>query len=270
MGAATTELVRVERLEGQPFATAFLQREPVNAMSLALWRALAVAIERLEADPEVRGVIIASGLRRPIFTAGQDLREIYAPLTTTEATREVWLAMNACLRHIFASPLASVAAIKGACPAGGCLLSLACDWRIIVESGSIGLNEVAIGIPLPQTMAALAARVVGTAEADRLALSGAMLPPQEALRVGLVDAVVPHDELMAAAEGAMLRMLSVPEHSRAETKRLLRRGFAREWQGAAEAEAAAMWERFSSPEVVGHLGAVLQRLSKSKMWRSRL
>lgn len=76
--------------------------------------------------------------------------------------------------------------------------------------------------------------------------------------------------LQAAAEGAMLRMLSVPEHSRAETKRLLHSGFAREWQGAAEAEAAAMWERFSSPEVVGHLGAVLQRLSKSKKWRSRL
>lgn len=107
-------------------------------MSLALWRALTAAIERLEADPEVgyftgwpmmlsecahhacyllpsavsgaaqrcpsltghsisrlfaaaqvRGVIIASGLRRPIFTAGQDLREIYAPLTTKEATRSV-------------------------------------------------------------------------------------------------------------------------------------------------------------------------------------
>lgn len=118
-------------------------------MSLALWRALAAAIERLEADPEVgyftscpmtvsewahhacyllpsaaggaatalplarhsisrlfaaaqvRGVIIASGLRRPIFTAGQDLREIYAPLTTTEATRSVpacctpWLRLQA-------------------------------------------------------------------------------------------------------------------------------------------------------------------------------
>ncbi|PRW56572.1 enoyl hydratase isomerase [Chlorella sorokiniana] len=247
-----------------------LQREPVNAMSLGLWRALAAAVERLEADPEVRGVIIASGLRRPIFTAGQDLREIYAPLTTKDATREVWLAMNGCLRRIFASPLATIAAIKGACPAGGCLLTLACDRRIITDSGSIGLNEVAIGIPLPLTMAALAARVVGTAEADRLALSGAMLAPAEALRVGLVDEVVPGAKLMAAAEAAMLRMLCVPEHSRAETKRLLRSGFAREWEVLAEAEAGAMWERFSSPEVVASLGAMLRRLSKSQAGRSRL
>jgi len=76
--------------------------------------------------------------------------------------------------------------------------------------------------------------------------------------------------LQAAAEAAMLRMLCVPEHSRAETKRLLRSGFAREWQQLAEAEAVPMWERFSSPEVVAHLGAVLQRLSRRKSGRSRL
>lgn len=76
--------------------------------------------------------------------------------------------------------------------------------------------------------------------------------------------------LQAAAEAAMLRMLCVPEHSRAETKRLLRSGFAREWQQLAEAEAAAMWERFSTPEVVAHLGAVLQRLSRKKAGCSRL
>ena len=68
----------------------------------------------------------------------------------------------------------------------------------------------------------------------------------------------------------MLRMLCVPEHSRAETKRLLRSGFAREWQQLAEAEADAMWERFSTPEVVAHLGAVLQRLSRKKAGCSRL
>lgn len=74
----------------------------------------------------------------------------------------------------------------------------------------------------------------------------------------------------AAAEAAMLRMLCVPEHSRAETKRLLRSGFAREWEVLAEAEAGAMWERFSSPEVVASLGAMLRRLSKSQAGRSRL
>ena len=65
-------------------------------------------------------------------------------------------------------------------------------------------------------------------------------------------------------------MLSVPEHSRAETKRLLRGGFAREWERLADAEAGPMWERFSTPEVVAHLGAVLQRLSRNKAGRSRL
>lgn len=170
--------------------------------------------------------------------------------------------------------------------------------------------------------------MVGTAEADRLALSGAMLAPPEALRVGLVDQVVPNDSLMvsiecvcqahacqvvctqmpfgichacaglpllsswpvapikqglpqpqrlphapcpqAVAEAALLRMLAVPEHSRAETKRLLRGGFARQWEALAEEEAGPMWDRFSTPEVVAHLGALLQRLSRNKAGRSRL
>ena len=57
-------------------------------------------------------------------------------------------------------------------------------------------------------------------------------------------------------------MLAVPEHSRAETKSLLRAAFARQWAAAAEGEAAAMWARFSSPQVVQHIGATLARLSR--------
>lgn len=65
-------------------------------------------------------------------------------------------------------------------------------------------------------------------------------------------------------------MLAVPEHSRAETKRLLRAGFARQWEALAEEEGGPMWDRFSTPEVVAHLGALLQRLSRNKAGRSRL
>ena len=82
-----------------------------------------------------------------------------------------------------------MSAIKGACPAGGCCLSLCCDTRIMTEQGHIGLNEVALGIPVPVYWARLMAVVIGQGPAERLCYSASLLSPQEALRLGMVDKV---------------------------------------------------------------------------------
>lgn len=131
----------------------------------------------------VRGVIFASGLKRDVFTAGNDIKELYAPQTSKErcvtvrhlleivvlaaksavpvcewdfpsaymelaATetqsrfclsryREFWVTSNVFLARLYRSPLVTMAAIKGACPAGGCCLSLCCDVRIMTEQACI-------------------------------------------------------------------------------------------------------------------------------------
>lgn len=59
-----------------------LCREPVNTMNLAFWRQLAAVLDELEGDPAVRGAIFCSGLKRDVFTAGNDINELYAPLTS--------------------------------------------------------------------------------------------------------------------------------------------------------------------------------------------
>lgn len=82
-----------------------------------------------------------------------------------------------------------MSAIKGACPAGGCCLSLCCDYRVMTESGHIGLNEVALGIPVPLFWARLMARVIGEGPAHKLCLNAALVSPQHALKLGLVDKV---------------------------------------------------------------------------------
>lgn len=75
--------VRTERRDSG-YAIIWLQREPVNTMDLAFWRELAQALADAEADPAVRGLIFASGLKRNVFTAGNDIKELYAPLTSME------------------------------------------------------------------------------------------------------------------------------------------------------------------------------------------
>jgi hypothetical protein len=93
-------------------------------MDLAMWTALDAHLQSLEADPSVNAVVITSGLKRDVFSAGNDLKELYAPHTSAERYRAFWVAQNAFLVRLLTSRLATVAAIRGACPAGGCAISL--------------------------------------------------------------------------------------------------------------------------------------------------
>ena len=81
--------VRIER-HPQGFAILWLGSEPVNSMTLDLWRSLLDALTTLEKDPAVRGVVFASALRKDIFTAGNDIKELHAPSTSEARYREFW------------------------------------------------------------------------------------------------------------------------------------------------------------------------------------
>ncbi|KAI3425765.1 hypothetical protein D9Q98_007740 [Chlorella vulgaris] len=255
--------LRVERRKGA-YALVVLCREPVNTMNLSFWQQLTAVLDELEADPAMRGIIFCSGLRRDVFTAGNDINELYAPLTSHERYREFWLVSNRFLARLYTSPLVTVAAIRGACPAGGCCLSMCCDYRVMTESGSIGLNEVALGISVPKMWAGLMMRLIGTGPAEKLLQFAVMLQPGEAKELGLIDDVASKEGLMAAAEQAMRQMLKSPDFSRADTKSKLRGDFAAEWARYAETEVDGAWELLSSGPVKAQLAGVLERLSGGK------
>jgi 3,2-trans-enoyl-CoA isomerase len=79
-----------------PFAVVSLAKPPVNTMDLAMWEALTATLDALEADPSCRGVIFQSGLQRDIFTAGNDIMELYAPNTSLERYKYVNLEIFMC------------------------------------------------------------------------------------------------------------------------------------------------------------------------------
>lgn len=131
------------------------------------------------------------------------------------------MTSNTFLARLYISRLVTVAAIRGACPAGGCCLALCCDYRIITETGSIGLNEVALGISVPKFWGLLMQRVVGSGPAEKLLQFAVMTTPDEAKELGLVDDVVPKMKLQAAAESALMELLKAPDAGRAVRYQLL-------------------------------------------------
>lgn len=139
-------------------------------------------MQQLEADSRVKGVIFASGLKRDVFTAGNDLKELYAPGTSFEAYSHFWTLQNEFLAKLYASSLVTVSAIRGACPAGGCIISLCCDHRVMTHQGTIGLNEVLLGIPVPKFWGRVMVQRIGEGATEKLLLAGRLVSPQASRR----------------------------------------------------------------------------------------
>ncbi|GFH25123.1 uncharacterized protein HaLaN_23036, partial [Haematococcus lacustris] len=221
------QYVRVVRREG--YAVLAMAKEPVNSLNLDMWRELEAALDGLEADTSCQGVIITSALKRDVFSAGNDIMELFAPRTSGSRYAEFWVTSNRFLCKLYGSRLATIAAIRGASPAGGCMMSLCCDHRVITSNGTMGLNEVQLGIPVPKYWAALMAKVIGHKAAEKLLLTGKMVGAAEAKTLGMVDAVVDKDGLLPAAEKVMTQLVRLPPTAVAATKANLRADFCQEW-----------------------------------------
>jgi 3,2-trans-enoyl-CoA isomerase len=234
-----------------------------------MWQAVHRALKQVEADTAMKGVIITSGLKRDIFTAGNDLKELYAPLTSAQQYAAFWEAQSRLLTDLYNSRLATVAAIRGACPAGGCAIALCCDVRIMTSSpgGFIGLNEVALGIPVPKYWAGVMAQVIGRAAAERLLLTGTMVQPQRAKELGLVDELIADKAvLLQRAQELVAQLVKLPAGARAATKQRLRGDYSKAWF-----EYAMQWEagpegfaQITNSSTTAAVGAALQRLSGGK------
>jgi enoyl-CoA hydratase len=191
-------LVRVERGD-DGVATLRLDRPKVNAMSVALLVALREAAEELIADPP--GAVVVTGGER-VFAAGAEISEFAGP----DEARRIGAAFREALGAVAAIPRFTVAAITGVALGGGCELALACDWRICADNARLGQPEILLGIIPGGGGTQRLPRLVGVARAKEIILTGRQVRADEALRIGLVDEVVPAAEVhpRAAAKAAEL------------------------------------------------------------------
>jgi enoyl-CoA hydratase len=192
-------LVRVEH-DG-PVATVTIDRQKkLNALNPDVIRELGHAFEDLRGDDGVRGVIL-TGAGEKAFVAGADIGVLarMGPIEGVEVSRQG----QAVLRAIETFPKPVLAAVGGYALGGGCELAIACHLRIASENAHFGLPEVGLGIIPGYGGTVRMARLVGLGRALELTLTGEMIDAHRAEALGLVNGVVPRDELMERARELM-------------------------------------------------------------------
>jgi enoyl-CoA hydratase len=198
------EFVHLEVADG--VATIRLDRPKMNAVNARLRDELAEAARAADKDPAVRAVVLYGGER--VFAAGADIKEMadmsYADMT--EHCRALQHSLNTVAR--IGAPV--VAAITGYALGGGLELALCADFRVAGESAKVGQPEIQLGVIPGAGGTQRLPRLVGPAKAKDLIFTGRHVEAGEALAIGLVDKVVPDDQVYAAATELAARYAEGP------------------------------------------------------------
>lgn len=193
MAEITSDIVRVDT-EGQ-VAVIRIDRPKLNPLDVAVQEALARAAAQVAVDDEVAAVVLTGGEK--VFAAGADIAEMQQMTHAQMVARAPRL--QACLTAIAEIPKPVVAAVNGYALGGGCELALCADIRIAGESAVFGQPEIKLGVIPGAGGTQRLARLIGPSRAKELIFSGRFVPADEALRIGLVDRVVPDDQVQAEA-----------------------------------------------------------------------
>lgn len=185
-----SESVKLSYHDGVAFIT--IDRPPVNALNLEVLSELSEALQDLKKRAEPM-VAVITGKGEKAFVAGADIGEIHQ--LTSETGRNLSRKGHEVYDQISAFPWPVIAGIFGACLGGGMELALACDIRIAAHNGRFGQPEVNLGIIPGWGGTQRLPRLVGTGLARELIFTGRIIDAEEALRIGLVNQVVPYEEL---------------------------------------------------------------------------
>ncbi|NUS37642.1 MAG: enoyl-CoA hydratase/isomerase family protein [Lysobacter sp.] len=197
-----------------------LARPPVNALDPALCDELARAIADAIAAG-ASGLVLSGGPK--VFSAGLDVPHLVSLGEDRAALTASWEAFFAAARALARAPVPVVAAIAGHAPAGGCVLALCCDYRVMAEGPfRIGLNETQVGLVAPEGIQHLLRRVVGPYRAERLLVAGELVDAERALALGLVDELANLDGVAVRARAWLEGVLALPRQPMLETRSIAR------------------------------------------------
>jgi enoyl-CoA hydratase len=185
--ASESPLVKVERRD-DGVAVLRLDNPKVNALSTALLAELEVAATALHDDPP--GAVVVTGGER-VFAAGADITEFGG----IDRARRIGRAFSQALDAVAAIPRVTIAAICGVALGGGCELAMACDLRVASDRAKFGQPEILLGIIPGGGGSQRLPRLVGVSRAKDMILTGRQVAADEALRIGLVDRLYPHEEV---------------------------------------------------------------------------
>jgi len=236
-----------------------LARPPVNALDPALLAALRAGLAGARAAG--REAVVLSGAPGR-FCGGLDVPALL--LLNRAQIADTWRTFFGLMRDLAASEMPTVAALTGHSPAGGTVLALFTDYRVMASGPYlIGLNEVQVGLPVPPPLLGALTYVVGARQAERMAAGGLLMGPDEALRCGLIDELVAGDAVVPRAVAWATELLSRPRFAMTTTRRQARRAIASVFDNMDDRAMETIVDQWFSAETQATMRALVARLKKS-------
>ncbi|MBM3224588.1 MAG: enoyl-CoA hydratase [Candidatus Tectomicrobia bacterium] len=184
------------QIEGAIATITFNRPERRNAITFAMWHELQRLLVDARENPQVR-VIVVRGAGQEAFAAGADISEFATHRNSAAKATLYNAAFDAAMDAAEAVGKPTLCLIMGACVGGGCEFSTACDIRIAAENARFGVPIARLGLPVGFREMRRMVHLIGHAKTMELLLTADIIPAQEALRIGLVNHVVPLDQVEA-------------------------------------------------------------------------
>ncbi len=195
-----------------------LNRPPVNVLNIAMMEEIRAALRRAQDLPDTRAIVLSATGR--MFSAGVDIAE-----HTPDLMEGMLDAFHGIFRLMADGEVPTLAVVQGHALGGGCELACFCDLVLAAEGAKFGQPEIAVGV-FPPVAAALFPHLIGGKRAAELILTGEAILAEEALRIGLINAAVPADQLANEAERWLGRLTDKSAPVLRLAKRALRAGMA--------------------------------------------
>jgi enoyl-CoA hydratase len=242
--------------EGQLATVTINRANALNALNDDAIAELQQCMREISADETIR-VVILTGAGEKAFVAGADIAELKACDLLSARKKSVNGA--GLLGQIEQMGQVVIAAINGFALGGGCELALGCDIRIASENAKLGQPEVNLGIIPGYGGTQRLPRLVGKGKAKELIFTGDMLDAKEALRIGLVEKVVPQAELLASAKEMAKRIISKGPLAIKAAKRAINAGLEMDLNSGCEYETSEFAALFASQDKNEGTSAFLEK-----------
>ena len=236
-----------------------MDRDKANAMNHELVAGLRIALKNLLEDDSIHGAIING--KENFFSAGLDLPELYT--YDEQQFESFWKNFMELVCDLVAFDKPLIASINGHSPAGGCIIAIGCDYRVMAEGNyKIGLNEIPIGIVVPRGIFDIYSYWIGRKTAYQYLMEGKLYSVEHAKEIGLVDDIVAADKVLETAEAKLKQYLKYEQNGWRMTKRQLKHDQLKAISSISEFEMQKFLEQWWSKPVRATVGQFLENLKK--------
>ena len=197
-----------------------LNRPKVNAINEELIKSLILHLDKFQKDDSINGIILTGP--QGIFSAGLDIVELYDK--DKKYMKYFWALFSELLIKLYSYPKIIFSSISGHSPAGGTVLSIMTDYRIMSKGNYvIGLNEVAVGLSMPIGIGRVFQSLLGERVAEKMTLIGELVNPEKAQSIGLVDEIIESENLLNHSMNIMNQWFELPFNKQIQSKLSLRK-----------------------------------------------